>query len=46
MLITMMLLYVEDYFQLIFSVKKIRSSLTTSKEGLVTLNIHLETEGI
>jgi hypothetical protein len=38
-----MLLYGEENFQLIFSVKKILHSLTTSKDGLKTLNIHQET---
>jgi hypothetical protein len=35
-----MFMYVEEYFQLILSVKKIRPSLTTSKEGLKRHNIH------
>jgi len=36
----------QEYFQLIFSVKKIRPSLTTSKYGLEKYNIHLETSRI
>ena len=36
-------LWGEKYFQLIFSVRKIRPSLTTSKDGLRKYNIHLET---
>jgi hypothetical protein len=37
------LLLVEEYFQLIFSVKNIRPSLTTSKEALKRITIHNET---
>jgi hypothetical protein len=36
----MMLLWVEEYFQLIFSVKNIRPSLTNSKDGQIKQNIH------
>jgi hypothetical protein len=34
----------EAYLQLIFSIKKMRPSLTTSKEGLKIRNIHLVLE--
>ena len=36
----MTLLYEGVCFQLIFSVKNFRLSLTTSKDGLITINIH------
>ena len=38
-----MLLWVDEYFGLLYSVKKIRPSLTTSKEGLKRYNIFQET---